>query len=1068
MSNKEVTFHIRIETEGGQLVKDVTVNTRELGNAAEVTAKAVGGLNGRLLDINQAAQSVQNAFSGFAAAAAEVKKLTEAFTVQEMAEVKLETVMKQRMSATEADIDTIRRLASAQQELGVISDEVQLSGAQQLATFIDNRQSLEQLIPAMNNLLAQQRGLNASEQDAVSIGNLLGKAMQGQTTVLQRVGVTFTAAQAKILQYGDEQQRAATLAQVITDNVGQMNARLGETDAGRAKQLANAIGDIKEQLGSFFTAAEPALTAVSELGMASFGVINLANGIRGIAAAFSLSKIAALASAVSLRVNAVATGLLSTMNVSATTSTWALRAATIGLYAVMSGGLYLAVQALIALWQKFTEATDEGIDTEERAKAAAEDARMAQEQEAAQMRQTRTALELNIQKLKEFRGSKEKEREIVEEMNNTYGSTIGYFTTVSQWYKALTADSAAYCDQMIAEARTRSLANQIAQKEQENHDLLYDNNGKKRRYSKKRETEEIQTGQYAVAGTVVTTTQTHEIAGSSELEKASKLVKDNEMAIRNLRRQMQQTAEDAKNIKLPVTGSKTRPDLSTAGKKDKNKDDDKIRENATSYADLAHNIEVYQKRIDAANPAQTQQIKTWTESINKAKAAQQAIRDMQAAYGQPAKLESLADYDAEITRQEGLLKRATADERSGIAAVIKDLKAKRDEIERSSLTEPVLDEITTYQKLEDAISYYQDALKRADDTTRPAIAAQVKQLEEMRDLWQENDELARKPAEEGKLKTLKDIDAAIQYYSQLMQRQTAAEISGTQAIIEGLQKKRQLLTDIAGIAAGGTELGELTALTGKELTIRLKAIGIEGIRAKIRGLQQLLRANNLSGGQRKEIQQQIRQWGLYEKQVRKSQVTFRKSWGTVRQLGTGIKALTSTIKGNGNAWEKTTGIVDAGVEIFEAVSAIINIVRALTATATAEQEAQAITQSATTSATAATYSGLAAAKTAAAYADIPFAGPGLAAAATAQYQAMIIAAAIPKFAAGGVAYGPTLGLFGEYANAARNPEVVAPLDKLRAIISDGHGEGKTDVLFRMRGRDLVGVAKQRGNLTKRS
>lgn len=44
-------------------------------------------------------------------------------------------------------------------------------------------------------------------------------------------------------------------------------------------------------------------------------------------------------------------------------------------------------------------------------------------------------------------------------------------------------------------------------------------------------------------------------------------------------------------------------------------------------------------------------------------------------------------------------------------------------------------------------------------------------------------------------------------------------------------------------------------------------------------------------------------------------------------------------------------------------------------------------------------------------------------------------ASIPKFADGGVVYGPTLGLMGEYAGAANNPEVIAPLNKLKDLIN---------------------------------
>lgn len=55
-------------------------------------------------------------------------------------------------------------------------------------------------------------------------------------------------------------------------------------------------------------------------------------------------------------------------------------------------------------------------------------------------------------------------------------------------------------------------------------------------------------------------------------------------------------------------------------------------------------------------------------------------------------------------------------------------------------------------------------------------------------------------------------------------------------------------------------------------------------------------------------------------------------------------------------------------------------------------------------------------------------------------------AALPKFAEGGLAYGPTLGLFGEYAGAKNNPEVVAPLNRLKALINPAGGatSGKVD------------------------
>ena len=45
------------------------------------------------------------------------------------------------------------------------------------------------------------------------------------------------------------------------------------------------------------------------------------------------------------------------------------------------------------------------------------------------------------------------------------------------------------------------------------------------------------------------------------------------------------------------------------------------------------------------------------------------------------------------------------------------------------------------------------------------------------------------------------------------------------------------------------------------------------------------------------------------------------------------------------------------------------------------------------------------------------------------------------FAAGGVVYGPTNALIGEYSGASNNPEVVAPLDKLQGILMRSMGGG---------------------------
>ena len=67
---------------------------------------------------------------------------------------------------------------------------------------------------------------------------------------------------------------------------------------------------------------------------------------------------------------------------------------------------------------------------------------------------------------------------------------------------------------------------------------------------------------------------------------------------------------------------------------------------------------------------------------------------------------------------------------------------------------------------------------------------------------------------------------------------------------------------------------------------------------------------------------------------------------------------------------------------------------------------------------------------------------------------------IPEFANGGIVSGPTLGLMGEYSGARSNPEVIAPLDKLKGMIGQGGQNINVGGEFRIQGQDLV-VALQR-------
>lgn len=177
----------------------------------------------------------------------------ETYKVQAEAESKLAQVMRNTMGARNSEIDSIKRLASEQQKLGVIGDEVQLAGAQELGTYLTKAKNLRTLLPVMNDMVAQQYGYNATQESAVNIATMMGKVMDGQVGALSRYGYKFTEAQEAILKFGTEEQRAATLAEVVSESVGGVNAALAQNPEGALKQYENNLGDLHERFGQFFT-----------------------------------------------------------------------------------------------------------------------------------------------------------------------------------------------------------------------------------------------------------------------------------------------------------------------------------------------------------------------------------------------------------------------------------------------------------------------------------------------------------------------------------------------------------------------------------------------------------------------------------------------------------------------------------------------------------------------------------------------------------------------------------------------------------------------------------------------
>lgn len=561
---KDIKFNVRLTIDGKEQIISATTNAKQFQKGLDKAKSSADQLRDRLITFNQASESFKGVRDS-------LKELTEAMgglaagaQKAQVVSKKLEEVMRQRMGATKEDVASINEVITAQKELGVIGGTVQKNGAQQVATFLTQASSIRVLLPAMNDLLAQQKGVNATQEDAYGIANLMGKAMQGQTSALRRVGITFSEAEAKVLKYGNESERAAMLAQVITNNVGHMNAELAKTSAGKLKQMENSLAGIKSKLGGVIQNWLPFVSIASQTATLATSLLSLAASARAAGASLLAVVTSSRAYAAATVLSRMATARIITALRTYTSVSYVSAAAT----RLLSGairGLMVATGVGIAI-AGVTMLIEALMSKSEKTKDTLVNLRDVQEQERATLQDTRAALELNIAKLHDFNGTKQQENKVVQEMNQTYGSTMGYFSSVSDWYKALTANSKAYCDQMVNETRLRSLANKAAELEQNIHDIRYDENGKARKYSTKRQ-KQVDTSKpshYVDAGDGVMVPVYDNIKElPSDLDKANTKIRQMQSVVSDIKKQMQDTARAAATITMPVAGAKQAPDLTT-------------------------------------------------------------------------------------------------------------------------------------------------------------------------------------------------------------------------------------------------------------------------------------------------------------------------------------------------------------------------------------------------------------------------------------------------------------------------------------------------------------------------
>lgn len=398
------------------------------------------------------------------------------------------------------------------------------------------------------------------------------------------------------------------------------------------------------------------------------------------------------------------------------------------------------------------------------------------------------------------------------------------------------------------------------------------------------------------------------------------------------------------------------------------------------------------------------------------------------------------------------------------------------------------EDASTLKEITDNVQILNNKLQTASAEEAVLINQQI-------ELWEQKADAIRNAGKAGEdntplwkedADTLREINDNIQILNEKLQDATAEEAAAINQQIAAWNAKAEAIKN-AGAAVDNTPLWKEDASTLQDigdniqiLTDQLQTATIEEAAL----INQQIAAWN-------EKAEAIKNAGKEtEKVVGSTGKALMQGWSGIKGIGSSIEGITSALKGNGNAWQTVTGIVDGFLGLYQGFQTVIQIIGTLTGvtnmlTAAKQSEAVATATATTTAVTGAaqemaasaalaatknveTTSNVAAAASGAlaAHSGIPFVGIALGLAAVAAIIAAM--ASLPKFAKGGIVSGPTLAMVGEYAGASGNPEVIAPLDKLRGMLAQPASMDFSKVRFEIKGRTLVGILEKESDLIKRN
>jgi len=204
----------------------------------------------------------------------------------------LTQVMRNTMSASDDEIRSLVELAAAQEKVGVVSKTAQVTALAELSSFVSRKESLEDMLPVMNDYIAYQYGATASSEQARNVATALGKAIDGNVDGLAKQGFKLSQTEKEWFKTATEAERAAFVIDMVSESMGGVNEALAQTDAGKMASLATVMTNTKIAVGSMANEFKAQilgqmLPSISSLSDAFLGLLRGEASVEDLAATFA-------------------------------------------------------------------------------------------------------------------------------------------------------------------------------------------------------------------------------------------------------------------------------------------------------------------------------------------------------------------------------------------------------------------------------------------------------------------------------------------------------------------------------------------------------------------------------------------------------------------------------------------------------------------------------------------------------------------------------------------------------------------------------------------------------------